>query len=349
MEIAVLGDLHFGCRGDSQIHLDYQEKFFSEVFFPEIDRRGIKIIWQLGDFMDRRKFVNYNTLARTKAMFLDECEKRGLTVYCLVGNHDIFYRESIRINSLDQLFQSYMCVRTVEKPTTFEFDGVLVDMLPWICEENETEVAEFMGKSTSDVLLGHLELVGFDMLKGIPSEHGMQPSSFDKYSLVLSGHYHTRSTKGNIEYLGTPYEITWADCEDQKGFGIFDTKTMTSEFVENPFHIFSRIIYNDEEIDYDKVELSKFRRSYLKIIIAKRNSIEMFDRFLERLWKLEPVDISISDTTMAYTEVEQDKIETRDPLTILVSSVDDTMEDAKEVRRLIADIHTQALSSGVEE
>jgi DNA repair exonuclease SbcCD nuclease subunit len=55
MKIAIITDQHFGARNDSQHFLDYYEKFYSEVFFPQIDSNDINNVLILGDTFDRRK------------------------------------------------------------------------------------------------------------------------------------------------------------------------------------------------------------------------------------------------------------------------------------------------------
>jgi hypothetical protein len=42
----------------------------------------------------------------------------------------------------------------------------------------------------------------------------------------------------NISYLGTPYEITFADVNEKKGFHVFDTETRVMEFVPNENKLF---------------------------------------------------------------------------------------------------------------
>jgi len=65
---------------------------------------------------------------------------------------------------------------------------------------------------------GHFEFANFPMHKGVDNLHGMATDMFQKYELVCSGHYHTRSQRDNIVYLGTPYEINWQDYGDDKGY-----------------------------------------------------------------------------------------------------------------------------------
>lgn len=338
----------FGVRNDSLVHLDFQEKFFKEVLFPYIDKHDIKRIYQLGDLMDRRKFVNFHTLHRCKKFFIEPARERGMEVFIQVGNHDIYYRDSLKINALHELFYGYDHLKLIEQATTLEDESL--DIIPWICKENKKEIEQFIKNSKSKYLLGHLELAGFDMMRGMKSEHGDDPADFSRYESVISGHYHTRSNSGNIQYLGIPYEITWADSGDQKGFGAFDSDTGILEFVPNPYTIFSKIIYDDRETDYDTVDVKQFLRTYIKIIIAKKTDEKKFDAFLERLYQFaDPIDLSISDTTLSYREVEQEKIETRDPLTILVSSVDETMVDSAEIQRMIQELYSEAMTMGTQE
>src|SRR5690606_25923742 len=101
-------------------------------------------------------------------------------------------------------------VKMVSEPCTVDEDGVSIDIIPWLCKENKKEIEDFISKSKSDVLLGHLELAGFDMMRGVKSDHGDDAKMFSRYMSVISGHYHTRSIQGNIHYLGIPYELTWA-------------------------------------------------------------------------------------------------------------------------------------------
>ena len=59
MKYALITDTHFGVRNDSQILLEYQKKFYDEIFFPYLDKNDIKHIVHLGDLVDRRKSINF--------------------------------------------------------------------------------------------------------------------------------------------------------------------------------------------------------------------------------------------------------------------------------------------------
>ena len=107
MKIALITDQHFGCRADNVSFLDYYEEFYSRIFFPELEKRKIKTVIDLGDTFDRRKYVNYNTLKRTKEMWFDVLRNSGIELHSIVGNHTTFYKNTNDVNSLDLLVSEY--------------------------------------------------------------------------------------------------------------------------------------------------------------------------------------------------------------------------------------------------
>ena len=59
--------------------------------------------------------------------------------------------------------------------------------------------------------LGHLELDGYQVMRGINYQGGMNAKLFERFEKVYSGHFHCRQEKDNIYYMGTQYQITFAD------------------------------------------------------------------------------------------------------------------------------------------
>ena len=99
MKVAIITDQHFGARNDSIHFLDFYEKFYSETFFPEIDKENITKVLILGDTFDRRKYVNFYSLQRAKKMFFDPLAERDIEVHMLVGNHDTYYKNTNDVHS----------------------------------------------------------------------------------------------------------------------------------------------------------------------------------------------------------------------------------------------------------
>ena len=99
--IAIINDTHFGARNDSPIFLDHFMEFWEKTFFPILEDRGIKRIIHLGDFLDRRKYVNFHTLNQVRTRFLEPLHNMGIEMDITLGNHDVFLK--IPTDSIPQL------------------------------------------------------------------------------------------------------------------------------------------------------------------------------------------------------------------------------------------------------
>lgn len=301
MKIAIINDTHCGTRNSSDIFIDNAEKFYEETFFPYLKDNGIKHIIHLGDYFDNRKFINFRALNRNRNHFLKPLRELGITMDIIRGNHDTYYKNTGELNSLKELLGHYMNeVHIVHKPTVMNYDGLQYALLPWIDAENEAESLNFIKNCKADMLGGHLELTGFDMMKGIKNTHGMDPSIFNRFEMVHSGHFHTKSNQGNIHYLGSQLEFFWNDAHDNKYFHILDTDTREMEAVRNPHTLHNRIYYDDSENDYDQYDLSACDHKFVKVVVIKKNDLFTFDRFIDRINNRKIHELKIAETFDEY-------------------------------------------------
>jgi DNA repair exonuclease SbcCD nuclease subunit len=304
-----LGDCHFGLRNDSTVFDNFARKFYTEVFFPYLKEHRIKTVIQLGDLFDRRKYININTLATAKEYFFEPM--REYEFHTLIGNHDIFYRNTLNVNSTSLVLGEYPNIIIHTKPIRWNFYGLRADIIPWICEENEKEIMEFIKDSKSQFCFGHFELLGFEMDRGNFCHKGMDKNTLAHYEQVFSGHFHHKSSAGNILYVGIPFQHTWVDWNDPKGFFVLDTITRELEFIQNPHEIYVKIPYKDDELYFDDVtkhDFSAYTDKYVKVVVIKRDNTFLFDTFMDHLSKANPVDITVvedfSGTTTLSTLME---------------------------------------------
>ena len=348
MKIALLGDTHFGVRNDARHFHEYYEKFYSEVFFPYLEEHGINTIIQLCDLFDRIKYINFLSLAESRRYFFDECKKRNIRLHALIGNHDIFWRNSLEINSPDLLLRDYDNITLWAKHGTLELDGAVFDMIPWMCNENENEIREFVSKSTSPYCIGHFELVGYYMQRGQVSHEGYEDVFLKNYDQVYSGHYHSRSASvdGKIAYLGTPYELFWSDYKDQKGFGVFDTQSNVFKFVTNPNRMFHKLTYDDtKELNED---FSNLKNKYIKIVVVQKTNPQKFDTFMDDIYKMNPIDVTIVEDVNEMVNNEEDVVDqAQDTLTILSNYIDQqTIQvEPQKLKTVMRELYLEALSS----
>ena len=285
MKIAILNDTHFGIHNNSPLFFDYQRTFYEDVFFPYLKENNIRHIWHLGDFFDHRKQININTLFSTRKMFLEPLVENGIFMTIIPGNHDTFYKNTIRVTSLKELLGYFTGnIEIIMNPKVKRFDKTEVAFIPWITNENYNETMRFLHVTDVPVVCAHLELTGFDLMKGMKSHDGMDPSIFRKFDKVLTGHFHTKSHQDNIYYLGSQMEFTWSDWNDNKYFHVYDTEINEIIPVRNPHTLFAKIFYKDEiGKNLDKFSFSDYNGKFIKIIVEEKNDAYLFETFIDRL------------------------------------------------------------------
>jgi DNA repair exonuclease SbcCD nuclease subunit len=320
MKIAIITDTHWGVRNDHQAFLDNNKKFLDDVFFPFIDAHSIVDVVHLGDLVDRRKYLNINTAKRLRDDFIEPLHARGIRAHLTIGNHDTYYKNTNSVNSIREFYKDDFTI--YEQAETVEFDGVPILLMPWICDDNRDHALESIRTTNAQICMGHLELSGFEMYRGSPLSHGDDPILFSRFDLVCSGHYHRRSTSGNINYLGSHAEFTWSDYDDPKGFHVLDTETRDLTFIENPYHMFRKMWYNDKDKSTEEIlerDFSKYAGAYVKLIVTNKENPFSFDLFTSKLYEAGPIEVTIVEDHRNMDAIsEADLInETEDTLTIL--------------------------------
>jgi len=352
MKIALVTDQHFGARNDSKKIADHMQKFYDNIFFPEIDKRGIDTVINLGDTFDRRKYISFTSLKRSKEMFFTPLAERGIHMHVMVGNHDSVYKNTLDVNSIDLLLEEYDNITTYVQPNVVEFDGSKIMLVPWICDANQEATFVMADKTDAQMLLGHLELSGYEMNKSIVIDHGISDQWLKKFDLVCSGHYHHKSQNGSINYLGTEYELTWSDYDDQKGFHILDTDTRTLEFIPNPHTLFHKVWYNDTGLDMAGLleqtkDFAKYEGCIIKVVVTNKDNPTLFDMFIEKIEKVDPMHLQVvTDHLHMDLEDDQDIVdEAEDTLTILNTYVDnlEIKNDKIDLQALLRSLYDEAL------
>jgi DNA repair exonuclease SbcCD nuclease subunit len=354
MKIAIITDQHFGARNDSTHFLDFYEKFYNETFFPKLEQEGITHVLILGDTFDRRKYVNFFTYKRAREMFFDKLFAKNIKVFMLAGNHDTYFKNTNEVNSVDLLLQEYTNIQVISEPKTIQINNEYpICMVPWICAENYQQSLEEINNTTAEICCGHFEIAGFAMYRGMPSEEGLSRELFRRFDFTFSGHYHHKSSADGIYYLGNPYELTWQDYNDTRGFHIFDLASRTLDFVKNPNVMFHKVIYDDKEESITEItnkDLTKYTNTYVKVVVVNKTNPYLFDKFMASLYVVNPIDITIAEDFTDLTEgVEDDMInEAEDTLTIINKYVDSIQEehiDNNKLKTVLKELYVEALNT----
>lgn len=347
MRVAIVTDIHVGARSDSKIMANHFAKFYTDVFFPTLEEQGITRVLMLGDIFDRRKYINFQSLYAARNYLFEPL--RDYQVDVIVGNHDTALKSTNEINSLELLLGEYTNITPHTEPIEIEIDGTMLALLPWVCSDNYKQSMQFLQNTVSQVLFGHLEIQGFEMHIGARSDTGFDSSVFSRFSQVFSGHFHHRSTKGNITYLGSPYEMTWADYKDPRGFHLYDTDTRELTFVENPYRLFYKLTYNDSTPAMERVVndgiFEAYEGTFVKVIVEQRTDPLLYERFISKIDASKPADVTIIDDTIHIQFTNEIAEDIEDTAAIIKSTVDTVSKE--EIRdplfHLLTRLHQDAL------
>lgn len=250
-KFVIVTDTHLGYRNGSDEYHNIATSLFSKIV-EVAEERSIKSLIHAGDFFESRKAIPVKTIPIARDI-IHSLKKQFNDIYILAGNHDIHYRDKIDPTSLD-MFLDIPGITIVKEPITIGD----ICLQPWLVDEFKHQFDPHEGT----YLIGHFEMSGITINRaGTESKNGISPSLFKGYKLVLSGHYHTRSTIGNIIYLGSPYHLTFND-EGERGFYIFDDTDGSLELI--PFDKYPKFIV----FEYDKIDMNKVTGNNIKIVFT---------------------------------------------------------------------------------
>ncbi|MGL4521367.1 MAG: metallophosphoesterase [Bacilli bacterium] len=319
---ALLGDLHLGVKADDP----WMEKNILETltrFCDECKEKNIKYCIQTGDFFDVRNRIAQRTIQFVREKIVPLFQETFERTFAIVGNHDLQLKDKITPNSCREILGQYDSFTIIEKPTKITLEGVTIDLIPWICKENSTDVFEFIKASTSRYCVGHFELNGYEFYKGVKSS-GLEPDFLEKYDAVWSGHFHTISSGGNVEFVGTPYTITLGDANDPRGYWLYDKVSASINFYENPVMNHRRVYFDADTWTMTEAEIvSEFKDKVVHLVIER--SLSETNKV-----NLDKVLTWFESTCYEFTSKEM----------VGVSSDDDSDIDVK-VMKTIEVIHSQ--------
>ncbi len=342
-KIALITDSHFGIRKDNPIILKKQEEFFSKIFFPVIDKLEIKNVGHLGDVFHKRKEINFLTLEASKRMFFEPLKNRNIDVFCVIGNHDTYYTNTNDVNSVEYILSEQYNWKSYRNPETINVLGVNVCIIPWITKENKEKCFKELEQTKAKILMGHLEIQGFNITKGHPSLKGLDPEIFKKFDISFSGHFHIKSSNKNIHYLGTPAQYTWDDFGEPKGFHIFDVETKKLTFIPNKIEMFKKLIYNGPD---SKIE--NITDCYVKIYVENNDAIGL-EKYIKEVENNKPIEVKvINNKRLNVKTLEEDENgiqlgNTESIITDYIDKIKNDKIDKENVKTFMLDLYKEAL------
>jgi DNA repair exonuclease SbcCD nuclease subunit len=311
------------------------------VFFPTLEQYGITTVIHMGDAFDSRKSIDFWGLDWTRRVVLEPLS--SYDVHMVVGNHDIFLRNSNKINSPELLLKDYKNIKTYSEPTEIKVGDLGILLLPWINSENSERSLKMIQKTKCKVVMSHLELNGFSPYKGHIMDSGMDATIFNNFKKVFSGHYHTRSDNGTVYYLGNPYEIYWNDVNDTRGFTIFDTETLEHFPVNNPYRMFHNIYY--EDTPHQTFDIREYENKIVRVIVRKKSNQKHFEKFIDKLYTANVAELKIVENFQIQDIEEFEAFESEDTFSILQRYVNESECDLNKntITNILEEVYKEAL------
>jgi DNA repair exonuclease SbcCD nuclease subunit len=259
--IAVIGDLHFGIRLGDDRYLKFQIDEW-KAFVANLKKQKVTRMIFLGDFFNDRNFISVKILN----MILKEVLDNNIKLIMLIGNHDALFKNTNRINTPDLVFGKNKNIRIISEPEEITIDDVPCLFMPWINKENQETALQSIKDAKAKFCFGHFELTGFEMTNGIVCRAGMQPKLLKKFDRVITGHFHLKQQLGNISYIGSFYQQTWADYDDQKEYWLMDLKKNTFADYTSSRQIFRKFHF-DKDNPITEAHIKHSQECFVKVYL----------------------------------------------------------------------------------
>ena len=275
-KVLVFTDLHLGLKGASKKRLAICVKVVKDII-AYAKNNGISTCVFCGDWHHTRVSTENNVL--NVSYKLMSALAKHLKVYAILGNHDIYMKNSSDINSM-VIFNDIENVEVVGSLKEVDINGKLGLFIPW-----QTDVTE-LEKDKYDFMFGHFEIsykyllqayieqhsetkkADYSLQKKIDNDNLIGPKNETKSAqlvgdfvehakkggTVFAGHIHTRKeflAKGrNFVFVGSPYQQTLGEKDTQCGFYVID---------EDGKHKFIEI---DDVPKHVELKMSKVAKSF---------------------------------------------------------------------------------------
>ena len=247
---AVISDTHFGIKNFNQNILASQLKYFNDIFFKYIKENNIKTVFHLGDLVEDRVYVDYYTINSIQKNFLDFFENNGIKLFTILGNHDLYFKNSNDVSS-SVLSKKYNNIEVITSKTLIETLGFKFNLVPYNEEVDPEIKADFLMMHTDTSI--------------------SQDKVVNNYKHILSGHIHNTVSynDGHIIFVGAPYQINWNNFNSKVGFYVYDEPEFRFIVNETSPKFIKLTLYDDYSTIKGLDEYSKINNSDLKELISK--------------------------------------------------------------------------------
>ena len=346
-KVALISDTHFGVHRGNEIYLESQVRFLRDQFVPYLKEHEIHTIFMLGDLFDNRQAINIKVKNIVFDLFNDIL--KDFTIHIIVGNHDIYLKNTVAINSL-KFLTLFPNVEVYEDIKLLEIHDRKILMVPWQVDNLEFRNRVANKNIHCDVCMGHFEVVGFKMTSSNSDACSLGlPSSvlFENYSLTFSGHFHHRSMKtlngSVVQYIGNPYHLTRHDIGEDRGFCILDLEDLKYEFVSNTESL--RYVSIDYPNEFNESDI-KGNVVDVNVIYDEEYNEDAVQKYLNKIEKMKPAfspNLKITNNFQTTSTVEYKQQTILELFKEYVESIN-TISNKEEIYTLLVEVYNNCKS-----
>jgi len=286
--VCCISDIHIGVHQNSQMWLDICSDW-GDWLIKELKKKKIKDIVIAGDLFHYRDEIAVNTIHHVSD-FLKKFDK--FNIIMLVGNHDAFYKDRSDVNSMS-ILSGWKNIAVVQnKVHTVNHGSLKICFAPWGVTAKDIPPC--------DILFGHFEIETFNLNQYMVCRSGIKSSELlNKTNLVMTGHFHTREertySKGNIVYMGNPFQMDFGDTNLVKGYYTLDLSTKEYNFTQNnisPTHEKIKLSGLVEHGDIDTVIKNKIRNNIVRFVVDRNIAPDEIEQLLRLLSSFKPLTLT---------------------------------------------------------
>ena len=224
-KVAMMTDIHFGKKNNSIQHnqdcLD-----FVLWFCGQVKKEGdVTHVMFLGDWFENRNAVNILTLNFARDA-VEALNSLGVPIYIIIGNHDLYHRESRKVFST-KVFEEFNNIILVNEPIVVDNQFLIC---PYLFKNEYPSLAKY---NHLPYWMGHFEFRNF-VVTGTDRrmDHGPDHTQFNGPKYIFSGHFHKRQMLDNVLFVGNCFPMDYGDQgDDERGMCLLDTSNDDVNFI----------------------------------------------------------------------------------------------------------------------
>jgi len=288
----VFTDIHFGLKNNSDEFNQCCLEFI-DYMIDIANKENISTCYFLGDWHHFRSNIAVNTLSYS-IEGLRKLNEAFDDVVMLLGNHDLFYRNRLDINSMI-IANNFTHIRVIDKPTQIEENVLFV---PWLCN------GEKLSNYKSEFIFCHAEIPTFNVNQKIKLDGEYNPLDYKTIRHIYSGHFHKRQTKNNITYIGACFSHDFSDVDDyhNKGFMIFNPSAENDEDMQKFYEWDSApkyMVLKSSEIKNKDIPINTSLKIINDLHKSNREMIklqsELKDKYELNTCTIQPMEVNMSE------------------------------------------------------